>query len=223
MRTRFARMLVTMAAAALLLTAATTAVSARSWSISETGFRITWNSIEFGTSTATIRCRVTLEGTFHSRTIAKVARSLIGYINSALFAHPCTGGEAWMDNGREAEPLGTAPNRLPFHLTYESFGGTLPRITELKLLFRNVSWVFQTSFLGIACRARYGRLEDNIIGHAAVAADGTLGSMAPDATTNRFSRVDQLLGSTCPTTLEFRGSSNSPTTPGGGAIRVTLI
>ncbi len=223
MHTRITQMLVTVAAAALLLAAIATTASARNLSASETGFRITWSSLEFGSSTTTIRCRLTLEGTFHSRTIAKVARSLIGYINRASFAHPCTGGEAWMDNGAESEPLGTAPNKLPFHLTYESFSGTLPRITELNLLLRNASLVIQSSFIGIACRARYGRPEDNIIGHTSVAADGTLGTIGPDGAANRFGRVDQLLGSVCPTTATFAGFSNAPTTPGGGAIRVTLI
>ncbi len=218
-----AKLVLTALTAALVLASALSTASARTLSITESGFRITWSSLEFGSSTTTIRCRVTLEGTFHSRTIAKVARSLIGYINLANVAHPCTGGEAWADNGREAEPLGTAPNKLPFHLTYESFGGTLPRITELNVLLRNASFVIQSSFIGIACRARYGRPEDNILGHGSVAADGTLGSIVPDGTVNRSSRADQLLGSVCPTTGTFAGASNAPTTPGGGAIRVTLI
>jgi hypothetical protein len=89
------------AAATLLLATAITTASARNLSISEQSFRVTFSSLELVTELVTIRCRVTLEGSFHTRTIAKVPGSLVGAISRATVAHPCTNGEAWADNGTE--------------------------------------------------------------------------------------------------------------------------
>ncbi len=211
--------------ATLVLAGAVGSASARSLSVSETGFRITFSSLEFGSSVVTVRCRLTLEGSFHRRSGPKIPRSLIGTISRAIVAHPgCSGGEAWVDNGTESEPLGTAPNRLPFHLTYESFGGILPRITEINFSLNGASLVLQTSFIGIACRGRYGRAEDNITAHAALGAGGAIGSVTPDSTSNRASLVGALVGSTCPTTGSFSATSNAPTSLSSGSpITVTLI
>ncbi len=219
-----AKWFMVMTAAALLFSSLAGNAAARSLSSQEQSFSVTWNSVEFGSSAATIRCRLTLEGSFHSRTIAKIARSLIGYVTRAIVGRPCTGGEAWSDNGAESEPLGTAPNKLPFHLTYESFSGTLPAIAEVNFLLRDLSVVIQSSFIGIACRARYGRPEDNVIEHGAREASGGITSLGVDATVNRISRVDQLVGSVCPVTGAFRGTSNAPSALGsGGLIRISLI
>jgi len=187
--------------------------------------RATWASLEFGSPTATIRCRLTLEGSFHTRTIAKVRGSLIGALTRAIVVRPCTNGEAWADNGTEVEPLGTAPNRLPFHLTYEGFRGTLPAIDEVRLLLSRISFVMQSSFIGIGCRGRYGRAEDNIIaGAARNTATGELSTLAPDSTVNRLSLVEALVGGgACPTTGAFRGIGSVTVLSSGNRITVTLI
>jgi len=219
-----AQSITAMAATALLLGLLSGNSSARSLSAREQQFGITWGALEFGSSTSTIRCRATLEGSFHTRAIAKVRGSLVGAITRAIIAHPgCTNGEAWMDNGTEAEPLGRARNRLPFHVTYESFGGTLPEIAEVNLSLSRVSFVLQGSFLGIACLARYGRAEDNIIAHAFHEPAHSISTVFLDPTVNRFSRVDQLLGSVCAATGSLAGSSNRPTTPTGEFLRISLI
>ena len=123
MHRQMTRWFIAMAAATLLLAGVAASASARSLSTSEQSLRATWSSVEFAGSGATIRCRVTLEGSFHARSISKVRGALAGAVTRAIIGHPCTGGEAWADNGTESEPLGTAPNKLPFHITYESFQG----------------------------------------------------------------------------------------------------
>jgi hypothetical protein len=209
--------------AAFLLSSALSTASARTLSNSNIFWRAEWASLEF-VGGGTVRCRVTLEGSFHSRTIAKVARALVGAVSRVIVAHPCTGGEGWADNGSEAEPLGTAPNRLPFHLTYESFTGTLPNITAINLLLSRVSFVIRATVLGLTCQGRYGRAEDNITGIAAREAGGGITSIEPSATLNRASLVEQLgPNNVCPATGAFRNRSGPVTEVGGAAFRVTLI
>src|SRR5436853_3228582 len=103
--------------AAMLLAAAIGTASARSLSVSNQSFRVTWSKLEFeGGLGIPTQCQVTLEGSFHSRTIAKVLRSLIGAITRAVVkTESCSGGRATVG----------AP---PWHVTYQGFTGTLPRI-----------------------------------------------------------------------------------------------
>jgi hypothetical protein len=210
--------------AAILLASAVATASARSLSVSEQSFRATWASLEFAGGGATIRCRVTLEGSFHTRTIAKVERSLIGAISRATVAHPCTGGEGWADNGTETEPLGTAPNKLPFHVTYESFAGTLPNISTVNLLLSRVSFVIRATVLGLTCQGRYGNATDNITGAAAREAGGGITSLVPVEGRNSTSRVEQLGPNTvCPATGAFRGSGSVADLSTGARLTVTLI
>src|SRR5215217_8780056 len=218
-----AKLVLTALTAAVVLASAISTASARNLSVSEQSFRATWAELEFSGGIITITCRVTLEGSFHTRTIAKVRGSLIGAISRAIVAHPCTSGEAWMDNGTEAEPLSTAPQKLPFHLTYEGFRGTLPAIETIRLLLSRVSFVIQTSVFTIPCRARYGRAEDNIIGNVTRnTTTGEVTTLIPDTAANRVSRVEALLGSVCPETGAFAGTGNIAGLT-AGRITVTLI
>jgi hypothetical protein len=220
-----AKLILTALTAALVLASAVGSASARSLSASEQSIRVSWTSLEFSSSLATIRCRVTLEGSFHARTIAKVARALIGAISRAIVGHACTGGEAWADNGTEAEPLGTAPQKLPFHVTYESFAGTLPNISSLGLLLSRISFVLQATSIGVSARCRYGRVEDNISGTATREAGGGITSLAPVAGRDRARLVEGLLnGGLCPGEGQFAGSSGPVTgLSNTNTITVTLI
>jgi hypothetical protein len=223
-RTRITLWLTATTAAALLLVAIATNASARTLSTSAIFWRAEWSSLDFSGGGGTIRCKVTLEGSFHSRTIAKVARALIGAVSRAIFAHPCTGGEEWADNGTEAEPLGTAPNRLPWHLTYESFTGTLPNISAINLLLSRVSLVLRATVLGLTCQSRDGRAEDNITLIAAREAGGGITSLTPRAGANSFSLVEQLgPNNVCPATQTITGRSGPVTDVFGAIYRVTLI
>jgi hypothetical protein len=210
--------------AAIMLSSAVATASARSLSVSEQSFRATWSSLELSYNGATIRCRVTLEGSFHARSIVKIARSLIGAITKATFGHPCTGGEYWADNGTEAEPLGTAPNRLPWHLTYESFTGTLPAISAVNFLISRVSFVLRVTVLGLTCQGRYGKSEDNITLVGAREAGGGLTELTPSATVNRISLVEQLgPQAVCAASQSIGGRGSVVNLSTGARITITLI
>ena len=97
-------------------------VLARNFSISSSTFRQVYRSFEFESEgIETIRCPVTMEGSMHARTFAKVERALIGYINRAVSNEgACTGG------GR----LTFLPESLPWHLINRGFEGSLPQISR---------------------------------------------------------------------------------------------
>lgn len=111
------------AIAALMLAASVDAASARRLSFSNGSFRSVWPSAEFEIGLGNvIRCRLTLEGSLHSRTLSKVSGALVGYITSASMGSPCTNGE-----------LHLLQETLPWHVRYDSFTGTLPRISTIRL------------------------------------------------------------------------------------------
>ncbi|HEX7291518.1 MAG TPA: hypothetical protein VF250_10370 [Conexibacter sp.] len=84
----------------------------------ERGFRITWTEL---TWVREVRCRVTLEGTWHGRSLAKTVSALVGYVTRATIqSEACTGGRATV-----------LSRTLPWHMRYSSFTGTLPNITVL--------------------------------------------------------------------------------------------
>jgi hypothetical protein len=88
------------------------------------GYRAIWSSLNFNAAGNLIQCPVTLEGSFHSRTISKVCGQLIGYITKAFVREAsCTGG-----SGR------ALTETLPWHVQYLGFIGTLPTITGIRLI-----------------------------------------------------------------------------------------
>jgi hypothetical protein len=156
--------------AAAALAALVSSASARNLSISNQNIRVAWSSVEFGGSGITVRCGVTLEGSFHTRTIAKVAGSLVGYVTRAIVRRPCTGGTVWAENGTEANEVlgGTLTNTLPWHLTYEGFGGTLPNITSVRILLTGSKFQIRAVVFGVAvlCAYRSGGGNGNVTGTA---------------------------------------------------------
>ncbi|HEX7292322.1 MAG TPA: hypothetical protein VF250_14470 [Conexibacter sp.] len=115
---KISRVLLATASASVLLGALASCASARGFSLSNQSMRATFTSVEI-TIFEEVRCQLTLEGSFHSRTIAKVARSLIGYITRAVVG-PC--------NGTTATIL---RETLPWHVRYQGFLGALPDITSI--------------------------------------------------------------------------------------------
>jgi hypothetical protein len=111
------------ALAAAMLCLAIGVASARRIAFSERGFRLVYRELTFRESAfgTTIACPVTLEGSFHSKTLSKVAEALVGYLTKASVASAsCTGGHAR-----------ALTETLPWHVRYESFTGTLPSITSI--------------------------------------------------------------------------------------------
>lgn len=140
------KLLVAGITAALLMGLGVASASARSFSTTESAFRVTWRSLEFTASIFEIRCPVTLEGSFHGSTITKAPKGLIGYITRAVVNNTaCTGGRATV-----------LTETLPWHIRYDSFAGTLPNITSIRVLLSNASFQIaaRTIFGDITCLAR---------------------------------------------------------------------
>jgi hypothetical protein len=106
--------------AAITLGALLSTASANRIAQSNQNFRATWSALRF-IGFVTVECHVTIEGSFHSRTLAKVAEALVGYVSRATVDEGhCTGGSARV-----------IQETLPWHLRYQSFTGTLPRISGI--------------------------------------------------------------------------------------------
>jgi hypothetical protein len=110
--------------AALLLAASVGVASARRIEQSAQLFAAVWTElkfipVEFG---VTVGCNATMTGSFHSRTLSKVAEQLIGYVTRIVIAANCVGGSA--------TPL---EETYPWHIRFASFSGTLPNITNIKV------------------------------------------------------------------------------------------
>lgn len=200
MRTTF-KIMLTALTAAVVLASAVGAASANRLSISNRGIRVVWTPLNFGSGITRIECNVTLEGTFHSNTIVKRERALLGYITRAAIGRPCSGlGEAFVFNGTESF-LGDRSNSLPWHITYEGFGGTLPRITKVNLLLRGLRF----GLVGFFCLATYGGPTANIRGEANLEAGGSgrVTNLTPEP--EAFLRITEG-GGTCPEPGRFEGA-----------------
>lgn len=170
------RLLLSCALATAALAASVHGASARNLSISNQSIRAVWAPVTviIPESALEFTCLMTLEGSFHSSTIAKVNDALIGYITRAIVGHPCAGaGEMWVHNGTEA-PLGNVrATSLPWHMTYRGFTGTLPTITEVRVLLRGIR---TTAYWRVGeitlCLANFGNAEESIVSEWKIGAGG---------------------------------------------------
>jgi hypothetical protein len=111
--------------AGIVMALAVGGASANRLSLGTPGWEVKWSGFEFIVAGSTVRCPVTLQGSFHSRTIAKTAGLLIGHMTRASVkgsnaVGACTGGTM---------TLLTAT--LPWHVAYEFLVGALPNIQGL--------------------------------------------------------------------------------------------
>jgi hypothetical protein len=167
MPTRAKRTLTTLTTltATLLMGLAVGSATAGRISTSNPRFRAVWAALSLTSPESEIRvsCPVTLEGSFHSATIRKTRGALIGAITKAVIGGaepPCTGGRATM-----------LQESLPWHLTWESFRGTLPRIEGVTFLIRRYAYRIEVTVLGFRVGCLYkdqGRPEENLAGEVAV-------------------------------------------------------
>jgi hypothetical protein len=142
--TTYGKLLIATLTSALLLAALVSSTSANRLSSNESGFRITYSPLSFTPSFGTAaRCRVTLEGSLHSRTLSKVAGALIGFISRASVG-PCESGTARVNT-----------ETLPWHMQYASFSGTLPNITSIAHNLLRPSFTVQGEIFGIRVNCRY--------------------------------------------------------------------
>lgn len=138
---RASRLLLASVTAAVLLGALTTTAAARSISTSSQTWRAAFRELLFEGPFGSARCQITLEGSFHSRSIAKASGSLIGYITRAGQG-PCTALTATV-----------LTETLPWHMQYVSFSGTLPTITAINTNIIGWSVRYREAF-GITCLGR---------------------------------------------------------------------
>jgi hypothetical protein len=138
---KLCKLLLAAVGATVLLGSLVSSASARTFSVENNRVRAAFSSVEFHLPEATTRCHVTLEGSLHSRTLAKVSGTLMGYITSAILG-PCLSGTATI-----------LRETLPWHVRYSGFEGALPNITSLITHVVGASWRVREAG-GIACLAR---------------------------------------------------------------------
>jgi hypothetical protein len=116
--------------------------SAGRLSLSSQTFRATYATVEYQSAVSTVRCPLTLEGSFHSRTMAKTAGLLVGYVTSAAHG-ACTVPGATVLRGT-----------LPWHIRYTSFEGTLPTISGVNFDVLEFSVTIREPGFGSLCLVR---------------------------------------------------------------------
>jgi len=110
------RLLTLLLGAGLVLAIIDASASAGRLSVRGPRLKAQFTRLDISGGFGTVECSVTLESSLHGRTISKTPGSLIGYVHVAR-AGPCSRGGATV-----------LEETLPWHLQYESFGGTLPII-----------------------------------------------------------------------------------------------
>jgi hypothetical protein len=136
-------LLVSLAAMAILGTTVGTTTAGRLSLYFRHQFRIVWSPLNLSNTITsdTVRCPVTLEGSFHSASIRKVVGALIGYVTRAFAGNTaCTGGRVTVNM-----------ETLPWHLRYGSFTGTLPVIETVTVSLVRASFTVNAG--GNVCKA----------------------------------------------------------------------
>jgi len=204
MLTRTTRRLLVALAAALLLAGTASTASARNFSITGQSFRVTWSSLEFASAEATIRCQVTLEGSFHTMTVTKAAAELMGGISRAIVKQEsCAGGTVAVFNGVERYNGTTTPNMLPAHEVYIGFTGTLPDISAMVPAVGRVRFGFRDA--SGFCTGQYGNETDLVQTSFNREAGGLVSEVVPVEGRNRLTLMRRDGGILCPTTVSVRG------------------
>jgi len=140
-------MLLLLAVAAIVTLAMTVGTaSARRFEVSDQRFRAVWvnNPMVFETQgLGKAICRVTMEGSFHSRTLSKVSGQLIGYVTKAAIDTVNCG------TTESVRPATILTETLPWHVAYAGFMGTLPRITKINVTL--IGFSYRLEIVGTRC------------------------------------------------------------------------
>jgi hypothetical protein len=196
--------------AALLLSVAVSSASANNISVTNTRARITWSALRFldETGAPRVTCPVTLEGSFHSATLRKIRGTLIGYVTgAAVKGNSCTGGSATLL--RES---------LPWHITYDSFSGTLPNITGITLLLHNTAIQVETALTGACLYAADATHRSRGTLNLSGGGGGT--TITPDISATVLRKSGGIL---CPTQESYDGTGQVFLLGNTSRISVTLI
>jgi hypothetical protein len=146
-----AKLLLALLSTTVAIAGAISSADARRLEVSEQGFLVLFREFVISDTSgiAQLSCEVNMEGSFHSRTFSKVSAALIGYVTEAAIHHPCVQGEVWFLNGMEIVEGVRLASTLPWHVTYASFRGTLPRMTSVEVAIQGFSLL--TTVFGTAC------------------------------------------------------------------------
>ena len=193
-------------ATAILATALGTA-SARNLSLSTTGTREVFSPLVFFNGEARLSCPVTMEGSFHYRTVAKTVGSLSGYITRLEVSEASCAGAGLLAGARARVLTET----LPHHITYQGFRGTLPNIESIIFLFGtaftlfNIALIRECSYSGTV--------------------QGFFFPATSEAEPDRTSGIPKTAGSSalCPNPGHFEGRSRVTALGTTTAVTVTLI
>ena len=203
MRIRTALVLGTLGAAVVLALT----VSASAHRLTGPGvFRTSWligHLLILRNGAHAISCPVTIEGTYHSRTIAKVSGALIGHVTNAFVGAPSTCLLGSLTVRRET---------LPWHVRYDSFAGTLPNIASIKqqlvgARFGVTEGAATCDILTSAARPLYITYVRGATDVSSASAEGTIPTVE---------------GFLCPLGTELTAAGETPQVNEQGANRVTI-
>ena len=197
---KYARLLLTLIGATVMLGALVGTASANRLSTSNRNIRATWARMTFSGGFGDVVCPVTLEGSLHSAVMTKVLHALIGHISRGTVASgSCTSGRATILQAS-----------LPWHVTYEGFIGALPNITALRTLVIGAGFQIQEPTFGVTCLARtevgrpaYGTYNRNTATGALTSVDvsGTIPCSGFTGTLSGRSSTVTLLGTNTAVTI----------------------
>lgn len=200
---KLGRTLLAVMSATVLIGSLATTASARSFSLSDQRFRVTFASFEvsglFGTA---FRCTLTLEGSLHARTLAKTVNSLLGYITRAARG-ACSSGTSTI-----------LTETLPWHIQYRGFAGMLPSIATAVTNIINMAYRIRETG-GITCLVRTAAAEP---GKLTLVREGR-GGLISGSLEGSIRTGAECFGAA----IGFAGSSNSLVNETGSAITMTLI
>jgi hypothetical protein len=127
----------------LLLALAIPQASARNLRISWGFLKWIWSGMHVQAAGTDVSCQVTLEGSFHSASFAKLPHIKVGNFDRAALAAPCTGGTATILTAN-----------LPWRLSYEAFVGVLPQIVGARMLIGGLEMRIDPEGILPACLMR---------------------------------------------------------------------
>ena len=143
MRTRIQARPVTLVVVGLLCAAVGTAYANRGTIVNgEANYVTAWAPLEITAAGSTVRCNVTLEGSFAGKTFTKASSTVISNVLQASFGS-CTGGR-----------VSVLAETLPWTTDYVSFAGTLPFITQISVALTGAGISIEPTGLGSACLLR---------------------------------------------------------------------
>jgi hypothetical protein len=141
---RRSKLLLAGLAAAAAFSAVVSSASASRISTNERRFRAVWAALQFESAVSAIDCPLTLEGSFHSSTLAKVSGAVIGSVSRASVPVRCTGGTATI-----------SAETLPWRIRYQGFSGLLPRFTRVNVDVIDASLRLDPEGANPACTFRF--------------------------------------------------------------------